>query len=54
MDLSNPSDITPQGFFPLRGWSPSLTIEGDSIYAAAGRFGVYTLPANASNLLPPL
>jgi len=54
MDLSDPSEITPQAFFPIRGWNPRLTLEGDSIYAAADRFGVYTLPLTSSNLLPPL
>lgn len=54
MDLSDPTQITAQGFFPIQGWNPMLTIEGDDIYAAAGRYGVYTLPLNRSNLLPPL
>lgn len=54
MDLSDPAEITPQAFFPIRGWNPRLTLEGDSIYAAAGRYGVYSLPLNSFNLLPPL
>ena len=54
MDLSDPEQISAQGFFPIRGWSPHFTVEGDEIFAAAGRFGVYKLPLNSSNLLPPL
>ena len=54
MDLTDPTSIEPQAFFPIRGWRPRITIEGDSIYAAAGRYGVYTLPLNSFNLLPPL
>ena len=54
MDLSDPNQISAQGFFPIRGWNPRFTVEGDEIFAAAGRFGVYKLPLNSSNLLPPL
>ncbi len=54
MDLRDPSDITPQAFFPLRGWQIRLTVESDKAYVAAGRFGVYTLDLESSNLLPPL
>ena len=54
MDLSDPTAISPQAFFPIRGWNPRLTLEGESIYAAAGRYGFYTLPLHSSNLLPPL
>lgn len=54
MDLSNPSEITPQAFLPVMGWNPTLTIEGDHIYAASGRYGVFNLELESSNLLPPL
>ena len=52
MDISDPTAIAPQAFFPIRSWTPNLTIEGDSIFAAAGRYGVYTLSMDTFNLLP--
>ncbi len=53
MDLSDPAQITPQAFFPVNGWGASFTLEGDTLYAAAGRFGVYALPLAERNLLAP-
>jgi hypothetical protein len=54
MNITDPQAITPQAFFPLRSWSPQFTIEGDTLYAAGGRYGIYTLPVDGTNLLPPL
>jgi hypothetical protein len=54
MDINDPSAIQPQAFLPIQGWLPKLTIEGDYIYAASGRYGVFSLEMEQSNLLPPL
>jgi hypothetical protein len=53
MDIEDPSDIQPQAFFPLRSWGSRLQIDGDTLYATAGRFGIYSLSLNSYNLLPP-
>jgi hypothetical protein len=52
MDITDAEQISPQAFFPIQGWSQKLTIEGDKIYSAANRFGIYTLPLMGSNLAP--
>ncbi len=54
IDINDPSAIQPQAFLPIQGWSPKLTIEGDYIYAASGRYGVFSLEMEQSNLLSPL
>ncbi|MAD60440.1 MAG: hypothetical protein CMH49_02855 [Myxococcales bacterium] len=54
LDISEPTAIESQAYLPMRSWSPKLTVEGNQIYIAAGRYGVFNLELDQSNLLPPL
>jgi hypothetical protein len=55
MDLSDPQQISAQAFLPINGWGAVFTLDANTLYAAAGRFGVYTLPLEERLILnPPL
>lgn len=53
MLVVNVSDATnphAQAYFPLRGWPRDLDVDGDTVYFAAGPFGLYTFDADTYNL----
>ena len=53
MNIEDPNSIQAQAFFPLRSWGSRLQVDGDTLYATAGRFGIYSLSLDAYNILPP-
>ena len=53
-NVDNPAAPYAQAFFPIRGWSSDMFIDGDDIILPAGRYGIYRFDADTFNLLPPL
>ena len=50
MNAEDSSNITPQAFFPISGWTQRVKVESDTIHVAAGRFGIYSLSVDENNV----
>lgn len=50
MNLDDPTNPIAQAYYPARGWSRNITVHGDDIFFAAGRFGIYRFDLDAYNL----
>jgi hypothetical protein len=51
LNLDDPHAPYPQAFFPTRGWPRRITLDGRTIVAPAGRYGIYAFDLDAFNLL---
>lgn len=51
VDVSDGSSPTAQSFFPVRGWQQSFEVRDDTVYLAAGRYGIYRFDLDDKNLL---
>lgn len=54
VDAFDPATPYAAAWYPTRGWPRTFTLVGDDVVFAAGRYGLYRLPFDAYNLLPPL
>ena len=50
INMDNPSQPYAQAYYPTRGWPSDLTVEGDTIYFSAGRYGIYQFGLDDENL----
>ncbi len=50
MNLDDPSQPYAQGYFPTNGWPRAITVEGDDIFFAAGRYGIQRFGLDEFNL----
>jgi hypothetical protein len=53
VDTRKPKAPKPQAFFPTRGWPRDLRVDGDTLYLASGRYGIYEFDLTTTNLLTP-
>ena len=50
MNLDDPRQPYAQGYFPTNGWPRGITVEGDDIFFAAGRYGIQRFGLDEFNL----
>lgn len=53
VDARTPTSPIPQAFFPTQGWPHRLTVDGNDVYMASGRYGIYEFDLTTTNLLLP-
>ncbi|MBA2661778.1 MAG: beta-propeller domain-containing protein [Bradymonadaceae bacterium] len=53
MNLDNLAAPFAQAYFATQGWPQDVVVNGDDIYFAAGRHGLYTFDINTFNLVLP-
>lgn len=50
MNLDNPAQPYAQGYFPTHGWPRGITVDGEDIFFAAGRYGIQRFGLDEFNL----